>query len=91
MDILGRIEAYLPEGKVEYDIEDGEVYTEEDFESLMEQGAFDNDDNDESMFFNAMKDMFGSKPTYQYSSTTSKSRKVRRKIAKQNRKINRSK
>ena len=97
MDILGKVEAYLPEGKVEYDIEDGEVFSEEDYDSLMEQGAFDDEDedDDEHKLYNQMREMILNKlqpqPKQQPTPPKSKSRKVRRKLASQSRKINRSK
>jgi len=77
MDFLGKIEAYLPEGKVEYDIEDGEVFTEEDFDSLTEQGAWDNDVDDINPMIKEgiSKSISQQKPASKVSSK-SKSRKV---------------
>lgn len=101
MDILGKIEAYLPEGKVEFNIEDGEIYTEEDFDSLKEQGAFDHDDddNDDDMHNplteNMIKEMcnrYGATPKItQDLINCNKQRKAKRKQASKSRKINRSK
>jgi hypothetical protein len=98
MDILGKIEAYLPEGKVEYDIEDGEIFTEEDYESLTEQGEFDGD-NDDDKHMHITEDVikkildrnYVPKSLIPRQSSKPKSRKVRRKLAAQSRKINRSK
>jgi len=88
-----KVEFYGEDGSVEYDIEDGEIFTEEDHASLVEQGEWDSDDTDNEpnwFDYSKLSDIITNtqKPKAQ---SKSKSRKVRRKIASQSRKINRSK
>jgi len=98
MDFLGKIEAYLPEGKVEYNIEDGEIFTEEDYDSLVEQGEFDDgviltDDMIREMtnrYLNGRYAGVVDKITNNLIAKN-KNRKIKRKHASQSRKINRSK
>ena len=90
-------------GDEEYSIFDGEVFSEEDYDSLEEQGEFDADvdDNDVILTENMIREF-----TNQYRNgkhdelvdkitgnliTKNKNRKVKRKQASQSRKINRSK
>jgi hypothetical protein len=81
-------------GDEEYSIFDGEVFSEEDYDSLEEQGEFD-DDGDDNPFkdYNEMMAMLESiqqtpKPTPPSIPTN---RKSKRKLAAQSRKNNRSK
>ncbi len=105
MDFLGKIEAYLPEGKVEYDIEDGEIFTEEDYDSLVEQGEFDDDGGDDVILTDDMiREITNRYRNGQYDDLVDKItnnlivknktrivKKKKNKMASQSRKINRSK
>jgi hypothetical protein len=79
---------------VGYSIFDGEVFSEEDYDSLEEQGEFDADGDDNPFKdYNEMMAMFESvqkkpKPT---PPTIPTNRKSKRKLSAQSRKNNRSK
>jgi hypothetical protein len=75
--------------KVEYSIEDGEIFTEEDRESLIEQGEWDKDDIDNEPNWFDFSNFITPKTPKPSTPTKAKSRKVRRKLAAQSRKINR--
>ena len=76
--------------KVEYNIEDGEIFTEEDRESLIEQGEWDKDDTDSEPNWFDYSNLLRPKTPKPSTPTKAKSRKVRRKLAAQSRKINRT-
>lgn len=80
------------DGKVEYSIFDGDVFSEEDYDSLEEQGEFGEDAKDKSeRAYSLIHNILNGITPQRKPPNPPKNRKGRRKIANLSRKINRSK
>ena len=97
---MNTVEFYSDNGKVGYSIFDGEVFTEEDYDSLEEQGEFEEDNGNDVILTDNMIREFtnmhrnGQSNDVMNRVTTNlidKNRKRKRKHASKSRKINRYK